>query len=236
MRCLIVEDDPIARAVLEAHARRAGLEVVASAADVAEARRLAVGDTFDVAFTDIELPDGSGLDLARDLVQRAQVVLATARERYAVDAYDLGAADYLLKPVAYERFAQAVERVRKGALAERAAEPAAEPAALTDGALPDGPVFVRSGGELVRVDLRAVPRIEAERDYVRLHGPGLRVQETMKALAARLPPPFVRIHRSHIARLDRIEAVAEAQAVVAGERVPIGASYRAALADRLRTL
>ena len=230
MRCLIVEDDPVARAVMEAHARRAGLEIAASVADAGRARQAARAP-FDVAFSDIELPDGSGLDLARDLVQRGEVVLATARERYAVDAYDLGAADYLLKPVAFERFEQAVERVRK----LRAAEEAVAPPVADDGALPDGPVYVRSSGALVRVDLRHVDRIEAERDYIRLHGPDVRVQETMSRMMERLPAPFVRIHRSHIARLDRIEQVLDRAVIIGGQRVPVGASHRAALLGRLQT-
>ena len=230
MRCLIVEDDPVARAVMEAHARRAGLEIAASVADASRARQAARAP-FDVAFSDIELPDGSGLDLARDLVQRGEVVLATARERYAVDAYDLGAADYLLKPVAFERFEQAVERVRKLRAAERTVAPPTD----DDGALPDGPVYVRSGGALVRVDLRRVDRIEAERDYIRLHGPDIRVQETMSRMIKRLPAPFVRIHRSHIARLDRIEQVLDRAVVIGGQRVPVGASHRSSLLDRLQT-
>ena len=159
------------------------------------------------------------------------MVLATARERYAVDAYDLGAADYLLKPVAFERFEQAVERVRKLRAAERAVAPPTD----DDGALPDGPVYVRSGGALVRVDLRRVDRIEAERDYIRLHGPDIRVQETMSRMIKRLPAPFVRIHRSHIARLDRIEQVLDRAVVIGGQRVPVGASHRASLLDRLQT-
>lgn len=231
MRCLIIEDDPVARAIIEAHARRAGLDVVATAADADAARRASGATSFDVAFSDIELPDGSGLDLARALTEQAEVVLVTARERYAVDAFALGAADYLLKPVDFERFEQAVERVRQLA----AGRPAA-PDAAGGGLLPDGPVFLRSGGELVRVDLRSVSRVEADKDYVRLHGPGVRVLSSMKEMEARLPAPFVRVHRSHIVRLDRVEAVAEAGVVVAGDAVPVGASYRAALADRLPTL
>lgn len=229
MRCLIIEDDPVARAIIEAHARRAGLEVVATAADADEARRVSGATSFDVAFSDIELPDGSGLDLARTLTEQAEVVLVTARERYAVDAFALGAADYLLKPVDFERFEQAVERVRQLA-AGRPDAPA------EDGLLPDGPVFLRSGGELVRVDLRSVSRVEADKDYVRLHGPGVRVLSSMKEMEARLPAPFVRVHRSHIVRLDRVEAVTEAGVVVGGDAVPVGASYRSALADRLPTL
>ncbi len=120
--------------------------------------------------------------------------------------------------------------------AQLAAGRPAAPDAAGGGLLPDGPVFLRSGGELVRVDLRSVSRVEADKDYVRLHGPGVRVLSSMKEMEARLPAPFVRVHRSHIVRLDRVEAVAEAGVVVAGDAVPVGASYRAALADRLPTL
>ena len=230
MRCLIVEDDPIARAVIERYAQRAGLDVVASAPDAASARHAAAQASFDVAFADVELPDGSGLDVARELTGRAEVVLVTARKRYAVEAFALGAADYLLKPVDYDRFEQALERVR-----QLAAGRAPEPHVSEDGALPDGPVFVRSAGDLVRVDLRAVTRVEADRDYVRLHGPDVRLHSTMKEIEERLPAPFVRVHRSHIVRLDRVEAVTEAGVTVAGDAVPVGASYRGELAERLPT-
>ena len=231
MRCILIEDDPISQRVIRGHIYKAGLEIVATATSVAEARRTSMGGGFDLALCDIELPDGSGLDLSRDLVDLAEVVLVTARERYAVDAFAIGAADYLLKPVSYERFVQAVERVRQ-LIAGRVSEQE-----VADGeALPDGPVFFRIGGDLVRVDLRSVVRIEAQRDYVYLRGPDLRLHMTMKALEERLPVSFARVHRSHIVRLDRVEGIQQGDAVVAGEAVPIGGKYREDLLTRLESL
>ena len=238
MTCLIVDDDPIARAVVEHMVQRHdALSLAGICSDgVDAANRLAAlraaGEPVDLVLLDVEMPEMTGLELAEAFgtgPERPQVVLITSKEEYAREAFDVDATDYIVKPVTHARFLKAVER----ALARRGPGDAAAPT-------PQDPdlLFVKSGGRFVRVDLREVEWAEAQKDYVLFHTPGgdHLVHTTMKALAERLPAAFVRIHRSFFVRLDHIRDVEEGSVVVGKRVLPVGATYRAPLLDRLNTL
>ncbi len=241
MRCLIADDDALARAVLERYVSRVDTLTLAgvctNALDAADllVRERDAGTPIDLAFLDVEMPELTGLDLARSFGEDLQIVIVSGKEDYAPAAFDLAVADYLVKPVDYARFVRAVERAR---LLAADGAGGAEPGGAPEGALPDGPVFVRSAGRLVRLDLREVHRIEAQKDYVVFHTPerAVTVHTTMKALSERLPGAFARIHRSAIVRLDRIEDASESAVVVGGLALPVSSTYRQELMGRLRTL
>ena len=237
MTCLVVDDDPVARALIERFAERHdALDLVGTCADAVEAantlaRHRADGRPVELVFLDVEMPEMTGLELADALGAgaagtRPQIVLITSKEEYAREAFDVEVTDYLVKPPAYGRFVKAVER----ALA-RAATP-------VDADEPPDTLFVKSDGRLVRLDLREVGWVEAQRDYVLFHTEDRDhlVYVTMKTLQARLPDAFVRVHRSFFVRLDRILDVTDSSLVVGRKVVPVGATYRAALLERLNTL
>ncbi|MEM1042527.1 MAG: LytTR family DNA-binding domain-containing protein [Bacteroidota bacterium] len=241
MRCLIVDDDALARTVLERYVSRYDtLDLVGScdsaldAADLITRAREAARPV-DLAFFDVEMPELNGLELARSLGEDVQVVIVSGKEEYARDAFDLAVADYIVKPVDYARFVRSVERARLLAAARQEGRTASE---TPQDALPDGHVFVRSEGRFVRVNLQEVAWIEAQKDYVVLHGPEqpVTVHTTMKALAERLPDTFARIHRSTIVRLDQIEDASESAVVVGGTELSVSSTYRQDLMSRLRTL
>ena len=237
MTCLVVDDDPIARALVERFVERHdALTLVGTCADAIEAantlaRHRAEGDPVGLVFLDVEMPEMTGLELAEALgagpsATRPQVVLITSKEEYAREAFDVEVTDYLIKPPTYGRFVKAVER----ALARAASDPG--PADDPD------TLFVKSDGRLVRLDLRAVSWIEAQKDYVLFHTEARDhlVHVTMKALEARLPDAFVRVHRSYFVRLDRIGDVEDSSLVIERKVIPVGATYRGPLLDRLNTL
>lgn len=240
MRCLIVDDDELARTVLTRYVSRYDtLDLVGSvdnaldAADLLTSER-ARGHPVDLAFFDVEMPELSGLDLARSLGEDVQVVIVSGKEDYAPAAFDLAVADYLVKPVDYARFVRAVERARLLASNPQHESGGEDP--LEE--LPDGPVFVRSEGRFVRIDLRKVLWVEAQKDYVVFHLPeqSVSVHATMKAMTERLPEAFIRIHRSAIVRLDKIEDASESMVVVGGVELPVSDTYRQALLGRFRLL
>lgn len=224
MRCMIVDDDPMAREQLARFAAQAGgLELVASCATPAEALREVAQHAPDLLFLDMEMPGMSGLELLDAIDDRPAVIMITGNAAYAVAAFDADVADYLVKPVSFARFLKAVARVR------REAAPRSEASAL----------FVRSEGRIVRLALDEIERVEAEKDYVVLCGPGrkVRVHSTMKQMEERLPPDlFVRVHRSHIVRLDRIVDLEQSSLVVGRAVIPVGESFRAALLARMNAL
>ncbi len=241
MRCLIVDDDALARAVLERYVSRydtldliGSCESALDAADVLTREREAARP-IDLAFFDVEMPELSGLDLARSLGENVQVVIVSGKEEYAPEAFDLAVADYIVKPVDYARFVRSVERARL--LASAVQEDVAHEEATTE-VLQDGHVFVRSEGRFVRVNLQDVAWVEAQKDYVVLHTPeqDITIHATMKAMEERLPDAFVRIHRSTIVRLDQIKDASESAVVVAGVELPVSSTYRQELLGRLRTL
>jgi two-component system, LytTR family, response regulator len=231
MRCVIVDDDDLTRAVLQRYVEQHGdLELVASCASGAEAARVLRHQAVDLLYLDVEMPEMSGLELVRSLDVQPQVILVTSNASYAVEAFELEVTDFLLKPIGYPQFLRATGRaLRRGA----------DPATAGTGGASSRHLFVRYDGRLTKLDLTDVLRVEAKGDTVLVHTtkrPYL-VTATMKAIEGSLPADdFVRVHRSHIVRIDRIVDIEETNLVVGRDIVPIGPSYRPALLRRLRTL
>ena len=233
LRTLLVDDEPLAIARLQALC--ADLEevmVVGSATDGQSALALVDALQPDLVLLDICMPGVDGMTVAARLADhphRCAVVFCTASADFAVAAFDLSAADYVLKPVSPERLARALERVRR----QRAAAPRFA-----------GEVWVPFRGEMLRVPVNDIDRIDAERDYVRLHvGPrAYLLHHTLSALADRLDPAaFLRLHRSTIVRWGFVSSLRHDgpgvwSAVLAdGAAVRVSRTHLATLKDLLRS-
>ncbi len=244
LKALIVDDEPLAVERLQILcARLPALQLVGTATDGEAALRLIDALGPDVLFLDIAMPGLTGLDVARALDEREgpapAIVFVTAFDRFAVAAFDAAATDYLMKPVAPERLERAVERV-SARLAARAAAPAAP--ARDEHRAYAREFWVPNRGELARVDVADIDRIEAERDYMRLHA-GNRswlIHETIANLEARLDPAeFLRIHRSSIVRRAAIRRLAHdgqgnwSAELAGGETLRIGRTYLASVRARV---
>lgn len=205
LRTLIVDDEPLAIERLQILAgQQEGISLVGTAGDGASALRLVEALSPDLLLCDIAMPDLNGLEVAaaiERLDNPPAVVFVTAFDRYAVAAFDVAAVDYLLKPVAIDRLARAIARVREWHASER-------------GSVSKGKwineFWVQNRGEMLRIDANHVDLIEAERDYMRLHI-GQRswlIHQTIKELEARMDPArFLRIHRSKMVRRDGINGL-----------------------------
>ena len=237
LRTLIVDDEPLAVERLQILcARLPALSVIGTASDGAAALRLIEALTPDLVLLDMTMPEVDGLGVARQLASaahRPSVIFVTAHEDFAVDAFDLDAVDYVLKPVSPDRLERAVNR----ALARRS-QPVAAAAAPTSEWLEE--LWVPHRSELVRLATLDLDRIDAERDYVRLHVSGLGgprsylMLHTIAGLESRLDPErFIRLHRSVIVRRDRIAGLRHdglgvwSAELVDGEAVRIGRTYLA---------
>jgi two-component system response regulator AlgR len=232
LRTLIVDDEPLAVERMQVIcARVPELAVVGTASDGAAALRLVEALSPDLLLLDMTMPEVDGLSVARELTRRANppaLIFVTAHEDFAVEAFDLEAVDYVLKPVTAERLGRAVARAiaRRGQSAPSATEWLEE-------------FWVPHRAELLRIEARQVERIDAERDYVRLHvgggdgdGRSYLLLQTIAGLEARLDPGrFIRIHRSTILRRDwirglRHEGLGVWSAELAnGETLRIGRTY-----------
>ena len=203
LRTLIVDDEPLAVERMQVIcAKLPELAVIGTASDGAAALRLIEALAPDLVLLDMTMPEVDGLAVARKLAEREQrpaVIFVTAHDHFAVEAFDLDAVDYVLKPVAHDRLARAIER----AVSRRERPPRAESKWLEE-------LWVPHRSELLRVEVDQIDRIDAERDYVRLHlgDRSYLLLQTIAGLEERLDPAeFIRIHRSTILRKDRIRGL-----------------------------
>jgi DNA-binding LytR/AlgR family response regulator len=217
LRCLVVDDEPLAVEVLSAYVKRTpGLLLSAASTDPITAfRRLEEGD-IEVVFTDIRMPELSGLQLIKLALGKCRFVISSAHAEHAIDGFELAVVDYLLKPVRYERFLLAVDKLR--ARSSTAQEPNA----------PDH-FFLKSGHEVLRIAHAEVTHISAMRDYVAVHTLGkgrILSLENLRDLEQRLPADrYCRIHRSHIVALHAIERVERDHVLLSGTHLPISEGY-----------
>lgn len=203
LRTLIVDDEPLAVERMQVICSKMDdLNVVGTASDGAQALRLVEALSPDLILLDMTMPEVDGLSVAKTLAkqeERPAVVFVTAHDNYAVEAFDLDAVDYVLKPVKPDRLERAIQR----ALARRGDGEREESKWLEE-------LWIPHRSELIRIDTEEVSRIDAERDYVRLHveDRSYLLLQTIAGLEKRLDPAkFIRIHRSTILRKDRIKGL-----------------------------
>ena len=203
IRTLVVDDEPLAVERLQILcAQTPGVDLVGTATDGEAALRLVAVLDPDLLLLDIAMPGLDGLSVAKALEARERrpaIVFCTAFDQFAVAAFDVAAVDYLLKPVAVERLARAVARVAEKLRAP--APPAAAPSLWTD------EFWVPHRSEMIRIAAVDIDRIDAERDYMRLHvgARSFLLHQTISDLERRLDPAkFIRLHRSTIVRRDFI--------------------------------
>ena len=214
IRVAIVDDEPLARLAVKVRlARRSAFELVGEFGDGVSAYEGIATLKPDLVFVDVEMPGKSGLDVLAELppAQRPMAILLTAYDGFALQAFELAALDYLLKPVDDDRFDEALDRAqqafpyRSQGRAALPASPAATASVTSTGAVRS--FNVRVGSRTVLVPVEEVERIEADGDYATLHANGKTwlVRERLHQLAMQLDPrQFHRVHRSSIVRLDMI--------------------------------
>ena len=231
LRTLIVDDEPLAVERIQVIcAELPAIRVVGTASDGAAALRLAEKLTPDLVLLDMTMPELDGLGVARSFSEQENppaVIFVTAHDHFAVEAFDLEAIDYVLKPVAADRLERAIDRAlaRRGERKEKASEWLDE-------------LWVPHRSELLRIAISEVHRIDAERDYVRLHvgdpeeGRSYLLLQTIAGLEKRLDPDaFIRIHRSTILRRDNIHGLRHdglgvwSAELMNGEALRIGRTY-----------
>jgi two-component system response regulator AlgR len=228
LRALLVDDEILAiRRLSRSLERIAGVEVIGSTTSAREAVDLVAGEAPDLLFLDISMPGLTGFEVIERIAPDAQpaIVFVTAYDNHAVQAFDVSAADYLMKPFAQGRLEEAVERGRLWLLARAA--PARHRAGIDA-------LWVHRHREFVRVPVEEIDWIEGHGDYARIHGPpfaGL-ARTTLTALEEKLDPErFIRVHRSAICRraaivsLKRRATGAMIVLLANGDEAPVGRSY-----------
>lgn len=224
MKVLIVDDEPLAQDILENYISRVPSMTLLKRCNNAFEALVALREHEpDLMFLDIQMPQLSGLDFLRSLAKPPKVILTTAFQNYALESYELGVIDYLLKPFSFERFMKAVGKVNE--------EPAPQEAA--EEAHPDF-FFVKSDKKLVKVAYNDILYVEGLKDYViiRLTVGRVITLQTMKSLEEKLPSAqFRRIHRSYIVHMGKIEALDGSMVEINKQQIPIGKNYKEELLE-----
>ncbi|RSK47127.1 LytR/AlgR family response regulator transcription factor [Hymenobacter rigui] len=233
LRCLLVDDEPLALRLLTSYVERVPfLELVGTCRSALEALTVLQQQPVDVLFLDIQMPDLTGVEFVRSMQPQALVIFTTAYENYALEGFNLNAVDYLVKPIAFERFVQAAQKAqdrlapRPAAATSAAPAPAPAPVAATGPS--DDYIFVKADYHTQRLNLRDIRYLEGLKDYIKIYA-GARPILTLNSLKAfedRLPSPdFVRVHRSYIVALAHIDSIRKNRIYMGETIIPIGESY-----------
>ncbi len=226
IRCLAIDDEPLALKQLVTYISKVPfLQLAGQCQSALEARKLLENDTVDAIFCDINMPDLNGMDFIKSLAAPPLVVFTTAYSEYAVEGFKVNAVDYLLKPFGLQDFQRAANRI-KDRLTESVA--AAKPATDSDDSL-----FLKTDYRIVKISISAIRYIEAMSEYLKVWIEGepkpIITLLSMKKMEEYLPHNFMRIHRSYIINLDKIQEVNKSRVIMdADTYLPIGDIYKEA--------
>lgn len=222
IRCIIIEDQPPAQRVLKKYIDDMGNMVLKAVfADALQALDFLKTESIDLIFLDIHLPKISGIDFLKTLYHKPHVILTTAFSDYALESYEYDVVDYLLKPFSFERFVQAVSKVPSGKSKQES---------KTENSPSPDVIFIKSGYEHIKIDVSDIRFIQSDSDYTEIFTGEKKYlsQEPLRYWEENLDPKmFMRIHRSYILNISKIEKIIGNQ-VRLDERtnLPIGRAYK----------
>ena len=242
MNCLAIDDEPLALNIIEDYAEKVPyLNLVGKCTNAFEALNLMQQHKIDLIFLDIEMPHLSGIDFLQSIEKRPYIIFTTAYPDYAVQGFELNAADYLLKPIEFNRFLKAVNKVYGlyNLQREDTVNVAAAPHHEIHSTTPDY-LLIKVEYATVKVEFNSILYIEGLKDYVKINtgGKPLLTKSTMKNIEEKLPSNmFTRVHKSFVVNLARIESIENNRILINDRRIPIGSQYKNSffdLVDRFR--
>ena len=231
MNTIIVDDNRIARTTMKQLASQVkDITLVGEYANAMDAYKLLQEPPVDLILLDIEMPGMTGLELTKNLgAKRPVIIFTTSKKEYAAEAFELNVADYIVKPVIPARFIQAIDKARE------IIQSNTEEVKINE----DEFIFVRDSNIVRRLKLDDILFAEAMGDYVKLYTPQkfYAIHTTLKTVEERLPvSKFIRVHRSYIVALTKIDTTQDGALVINGKPVPVADAYRAALNKRMNIL
>jgi two-component system LytT family response regulator len=227
LRSVIVDDESGAVEILTRYVNKTPeLELIASFRDSIEALKFLAGNEVDLLFLDIDMPNLDGMQLAELITNKhIQMIFCTAYSEYAVKSYEKEAVDYLLKPIGYERFLKAVQKALK--IHSERLKPSET--GIPGDKKKTERLFIKSGSKLHQIDFGELFYMEKKEHYMIFHTPRGQIlsRMNMNDLMHSLPPGnFIRVHRSYVVAVDKIETVERHRISIRGKKIPIGDRYR----------
>jgi DNA-binding LytR/AlgR family response regulator len=220
IKCIIVEDETLAQNVIQSHLQKIpGFELVAICGNALEAKELLSKEKVDLIFLDIQLPGMTGLNFLRTLQNPPLVILTTAYAEYAIESYEFNIADYLLKPISFERFSKSINKIIDGELLSSKIKTTS----ATDH------IYIKSNGRFLKVNFSEIIYIEGMKDYLKICTADEKIitLQTMSEMEKLLPADqFIRVHKSYIVSIARIKSIFGNNIETAKLTIPIGINYK----------
>ncbi|MCB0564330.1 MAG: response regulator transcription factor [Phaeodactylibacter sp.] len=226
LKCIVVDDEAIARKALSAYIEKVDeLELIHTFRNGMEAKAFLSEHEADLLLLDINMPFLNGLELLRVVKNHPPVIFTTAYPEHALESFEFNVVDYLVKPIPFERFLQAVNKALR-----RVEEVSVREEKF---------LILKEGASLVKVRIADISFIEAMQNYIRIYTPGrsYTILMTMKEAMAQLPEPdFYQTHRSYIVQLNKVERIAGDQALIGTEKIPISKRSKVEFQEKFRSL
>lgn len=225
LKCVIIDDEPLAREVLGGHLKK--LDYIASTiqfSNAPDAKKYLETNEADVIFLDIEMPEMSGIEFLRTLKQPPLTIFTTAYRDYAFEGFELGVIDFLLKPVSFGRFTQAIEKARDFLVLKDQHVNIEDNA----GEMQES-VFVKSGVQRIRLRFDEVTHIQGLKDYaiIYTHSTKIVIKGSIKAMLDIFPKAsFLRVHKSFIVSTSKITLIEKNRIALNGHQIPIGRNFK----------
>ncbi|WP_378173103.1 LytR/AlgR family response regulator transcription factor [Aquimarina sp. SS2-1] len=236
IKCMVVDDEPLAREIIENYiARIDHLQLVSSCANALEAFNIIAKDKVDLIFLDIQMPELTGIDFLRELNPAPKIIFTTAYSDYAVDAFHLEAIDYLLKPIEFSRFLKSIHKVLK-LISTASTQINLNTDLPKEANYPDTFIYLKVEKKMQKIFLKDILFIESLKNYIRVKTIDREIiaYKSISNIESLLPGSrFIRVHRSFIIAIDHIDSFSSTEIDLKGIRIPVGRNYKESVKDSL---
>ncbi len=233
-KCLVIDDEPLARDLMRSHIEKLeNFEIVAECGDAMKALQELRNYHVDLMFMDIQMPQITGIEFLKTLKYPPKVIITTAYREYALDGFELDVVDYLLKPITFERFLKSINKYYQISQDELQNIVPVASEANSKTAF----IYVKENKKVIKLHLNEILYVEGLSEYVQIHTSNKRIvtKTSMTNMQDKLPNSgFMRIHKSFIVSMDRIEAFTSHSIEVPGKELPIGRSYKNSVLEALK--
>jgi DNA-binding LytR/AlgR family response regulator len=228
MRCLAVDDEPLALTVIRQFCKRTPfLSLEWEALSAIEAKKIIQDNPVDLVFLDINMPNMNGIELIQELEDAPLVIFTTAYPEFAISGYELDVVDYLLKPFSFDRFTKAVTKAQELFTIRQNAATISEADYM----------MIRVEYSTVRIEINEIDYIEGLKDYIKIYtrnGKNYVTKSSMKNISERLPQNFIRAHKSYIVNMERVTALKNNVIQIGQQQIPLGALNKNLVIERMQ--
>jgi len=225
-KCLIVDDEPLARELIRGHVEKLeNFEIVAECSDAMKALNVIREKQVDLMFMDIQMPQITGIEFMKTLKHTPRVIITTAYREYALEGFELDVVDYLIKPITFERFLKSVNKYYQ--MSQEDVQIVAN--SISDKLPEESFVYVKENKKIVKIYLSEIKYIEGLSEYIQIFTDKRKIitKTSMSQMEGKLPPEnFLRIHKSFIVSVNKIEAFTANTIEIQGKELPIGRSFK----------